>query len=216
MNRRITVKGTSSVSLKPDLIIITMDLVSQEYDYNRTMERAAKSLNTLQEAIDQAGFNKKDLKTTNFDIRTNYKSYRDNKNNYKSIFDGYICEQGLKLEFDFDIEVMSRVLSSIAQASLEPKINIKFSVKNKIAVSEELLVSATKNARQRAEILANASGVTLGELISIDYNFDELCLQSPTKYDLKENYLAMAGASFDIEPDDIKVSDTVSFVWEIK
>ena len=106
MNRLITLKGTGNISVKPDLIIITMDLESHKYDYEETMQLATESVNILQNAIETAGFDKNELKTTNFNIRTNYKNYRDKNDNYKEKFDGYICKQGLKLEFDFNTEVL--------------------------------------------------------------------------------------------------------------
>lgn len=217
MNRMITVKGTGNISVKPDLIVIKMNLESQNHDYNKTMEIAAASVKVLQDAIISAGFDKKDLKTTNFNIDTHYKSYHDKNDNYKSRFDGYICEQGLKLEFDFETATMSKVLTAISKASTDPQLNIQFSVKDKAVVSEELLISATENAKQKAEILAKASSVTLGDLISIDYNWGELHLYSQTRYEISESRLEMSPSSApDIEPDDIDVSDNVSFVWEIK
>lgn len=217
MSRKITVKGTGKVSVKPDLIIVTMNLESQQYDYDKTIERAAESIKALQDAIQSAGFDKKDLKTTSFNIRTHYESYRDKDNNYNSRFDGYLCEQGLKLEFDFNTEVMSKVLTAIAKVSVDPKLNIQFSVKDKAAVSEELLISATENAKRKAEILTKASGVILGDLINIDYNWGELHLYSPTSYVMEDRCMSLAESyAPDIEPDDIVVSDSVSFVWEIE
>ena len=218
MNRIITVKGIGKVSVKPDLIVITMDLESQKYDYDETMVMAAESVMALQDAIQSVGFDKKDLKTTNFNISTHYESYRDKNNDYKSKFNGYICQQGTYLEFDYDTSVMSKVLNAIAKAPINPRLNIKFSVNDKAAVSEELLVSATENAKQKAEILAKAAGVRLGNLISIDYSWGELHLYSQTNYDaMEDKCLIMSDISTpEIEPDDIDVSDTVSFAWEIK
>lgn len=217
MNRLITVKGTGNVSVKPDLIIITMNLESQQLEYDQTMQFAADSVNIITSAIESVGFDKKDLKTTSFNVRTHYESYRDKDNNYKSKFDGYVCEQGLKLEFDFEPKVMSDVLSAIAKTSVNPKLNIQFSVKDKDAVSEELLAQATENARKKAEILSKASGVDLGKLINIDYNWGELHLYSPTRYDMEDRCMVMESSyAPEIEPDDINASDTVTFVWEIK
>ncbi|MDR7855930.1 SIMPL domain-containing protein [Tissierella sp.] len=217
MNRLITVKGTGNVSVKTDLIIITMNLESQQLEYDQTMQFATDSVNIITSAIETVGFDKKDLKTTSFNVRTHYESYRDKDNNYKSRFDGYICEQGLKLEFDFDPKVMSNVLSAIAKATVNPKLNIQFSVKDKAAVSEELLIQATENARKKAEILSKASGVDLGNLINIDYNWGELHLYSPTRYDMEDRCMVMeSSCAPEIEPDDISISDTVTFVWEIK
>ncbi len=216
MNRTITIKGTGKVSVKPDLIIITMRLESHDYEYEKTMKLAAESVNVLQNAIEKAGFNKDNLKTTDFNIRTHYESYRDKDNNYKSRFDGYICEHSLKLEFDFDTGVLSNVLTAIGKAMVEPNLNIQFSVKDKDAVSEELLVRATENAKRKAEILTKASNIALGDLISIDYNWGDLYLYSNTSYNMEDRCMAFKASAPDIEPDDIDVSDTVTFVWEIK
>ena len=75
------------------------------------------------------------------------------------------------------------------------------------------------NARQKAEILTRAAGVTLGTLLSIDYNWGELHLYSPTSCSVGSDDLLMtcsAPADMAIEPDDIDVSDSAVFVWEIR
>jgi len=44
MNRTITIKGTGKISVKPDLIIITMRLESHDNNYEKTMKLAAESV----------------------------------------------------------------------------------------------------------------------------------------------------------------------------
>lgn len=217
MERLITVKGVGNINVKPDLIVITMDLVSHEYSYEDTMELATNSVYALEKAIEKVGFNKKDLKTTRFDISTKYKSYYDENNKYKSEFDGYECEQGLKLQFDLDMNMLSKVLTAITTSGVNPKVNIRFSVRDKQRVSEELLIDATENARRKAEILAKASKVSLGRLVSIDYNWSELNIYSNIEYEMESKIVSEEKAyAPNIEPDDINLSDTVAFVWEIK
>ena len=213
----ITVRGTANISVKPDLIIVSMDLVSHKYNYEDTMALATNSVVAIEKAIKSVGFNEKELKTTSFNINTSYKSYYDEDNKYKSKFDGYVCEQGLKLQFDLDMKVLSNVLVAIAESKVNPKLNIGFSVKDKDAVSEELLIKATENARKKAEVLAKASRVNLGKLVSIDYNWSELNIYSHTSYEMESKSLVMEEAyAPNIEPDDINVRDTVAFVWEIR
>ena len=217
MERLITVKGIGNVNVKPDLIIINMELVSHKYDYEETMKLATDSVSKLEKAIEEAGFNKKELKTTSFNIRTSYKSYYDENKNYKNKFDGYICEQGLKLQFDLDMQVLSKVLTAITKSGVEPRLNIRFSVKDKEKVNEELLINATENARRKAEVLAKASKVNLGKLLTINYNWSEVGIYSKTTYEMENKSLVMEEAyAPNIEPDDIELSDTVTFVWEIK
>ncbi len=49
--RKITVKGTGSASVKPDLIVLSLDLKTQLDTYEETMEEAADSSQKLVEAL---------------------------------------------------------------------------------------------------------------------------------------------------------------------
>ena len=219
MNRTITVKGIGKLSLKPDQTAVSLTLKTVHADYDKAMGKAAKHLEQLRSAITKIGFAKDDLKTTSFDVGTEYKNERDKNGNYKRIFVGYRVTHGLKLEFDFDSQRLSNVLGAIAVCIAEPELNVQFTVKDREAVNTALLESACINAKAKAEILTKASGVTLGELISIDYNWGELHLYSPTRYEMDPPCMAKASTAptaMDIEPDDIDVSDGVTFVWEIK
>ena len=56
--------------------------------------------------------------------------------------------------------------------------------------------------------------------VSIDYNWGELNIVSRTSYEMEDSLMPLAAmkkcCSPEIEPDDIDVSDTVAFTWEIK
>lgn len=219
MNRTITIKGIGKLSLKPDQTVVSPTLKTVRADYDKAMDEAAKHLEQLRSAIAEIGFTKDDLKTTSFDVGTEYENGRDKNGNYKQIFVGYRVTHGLKLEFDFDSQRLSKVLGAIAVCIAEPELNVQFTVKDKEAVDAALLQSACANAKAKAEILTKASGVTLGELVSIDYNWSELHLYSLTHYEMDPPCMARASAAptaMDIEPDDIDVSDSVTFVWEIR
>ncbi|MCQ2430984.1 MAG: SIMPL domain-containing protein [Clostridia bacterium] len=217
MERTITVKGIGHLNLKPDLTVVTFTLKSTKKVYEKAMEDANEKLSALQTALTAIGFDKKDLKTTNFNVCTEYDSVRDANGNYKSVFKGYTCRQDLKLEFDFDTAQLSKVLSAVTGCISEPELSIHFSVKDKAAVSEALLKSAAENARAKAEILAAASGVQLGQLLTINYNWGEIELFSRTNYAMDDRCMGMPKmAAMEIEPDDIEVNDTAAFVWEIR
>ncbi|TCI30244.1 DUF541 domain-containing protein [Exiguobacterium sp. SL-10] len=216
MDRTITVKGTGKVSTKPDLIVVRMDLSSRAVRYEETMNGAALVVTRLQKAIEQAGFAKTDLKTTDFSIDTDYESYRDKQGNYKSRFRGYVCQQKTKLEFPLDTKQLSSVIEHVSNSLAEPKLSISFTIKNADAVQDELLASAAANARHRAELLAKGAGATLGDLLQIDYTWGELHLYSPTRLTLHDEVLFSEAAMPELEPDEIDLSDSATFVWAIR
>lgn len=219
MSKTITVKGIGKVSAVPDYVVITMSLEAHENDYEETLELAAKKIEYLNASLVEIGFEKKTVKTTSFNVRTDYERVKDRNGNYKSVFNGYVCSHRLKVEFDFDTKRLAQTLYAISKCLAQPELSIVFTVKDASAVNKELLRSATINAKEKAQILCDASGVELGELLSIDYNWGELNIVSHTEYMLEEKCMAMPVgglADIDIEPDDIDVSDTATFVWEIK
>ena len=83
--KTITVKGMGKVSVKPDLIVISMNLETKDKDYEQTMNLASEKINMLSKALQNVGFKKDDIKTCHFNIRTNYESERDGKGIYKSV-----------------------------------------------------------------------------------------------------------------------------------
>ncbi len=214
-DRIITVKGIGNVSVKPDLIVITMSLENTDYSYSGAMQLASGAIDAIRTALISVGYVKDDLKTTDFNINTDYESYKDTKGNWKQKFNGYKCTHRLKLEFDFDMERLTDTLSAIASSGANPEFEINFSVKDKNAVSDQLLQNAVKNASEKAAVLAAAAGLSLGAIQRIDYSWGELRFYSDTKMIEPLYYESKAAPAMDIEPEDIKVNDTVTVVWSI-
>ena len=215
----ITVKGTGNVSARPDYIVLSLNIEVLSETYDRAMTDASERIKRLQDVAALVGYEKSDLKTTSFNVQTRYENVKDRQGNYKREFAGYACSYHLKLAFGFDSKQLAKVISAIANCGAQPEISVAFTVKSPEKINEELLISATENAKMKAEILCKASGNTLGQLLNIDYNWGELNVFSRTSYDVEDciqPLMAMSKCAVpEIEPDDIDVSDTVSFPWKI-
>ena len=217
-NKELVVKGIGKISTSPDIIVIEMTLNVVDLEYNQTMQRSTKLIDRLRNAVQTAGHDGKSLKTTNFNIGTEYDRYQD-KNVWKNRFVGYACNHDLRLEFDLYMEILGETLSAIVGSDAKPKLKIRFSIKDPTAVSEELLKNAIENAKWKAGVLAKSAGVTLGDIQRIDYNWSDIRFYSDTMYDMKEAVFENALSvpmSMDIEPENIDVKDTATVVWSIQ
>lgn len=212
--RIITVRGKGKIQEKPDLVLVTLSVESKHYEYEQAMAIASESIQSLASKVESLGFDRKDLKTTSFDIDTDYENYKDQYDHYQRRFIGYIVSQRLNLTFDFDSKKLGEVLKGISETSANPTLSIGFSVRDKELLEEKLLIDAAKSATRRAEILTTAAGTELGALLSIDYDWSELHLYS--EVNVRSDMLLEASVLPEIEPDDIEVGDTVTFKWEIK
>lgn len=215
--KTITVKGVGKASVKPDLVVLSLSLETIGQAYEFAMNNAAEKIDELNKSLAVVGLEKDSVKTTDFSVRTDYESKKDRNGNYYRKFNGYVVRHRLKVAFDFDSKMLAQTLSAIASCVSHPEISINFTVKDASAVNKALLASAAENAKRKAEILSAASGVKLGELISIDYNWGELDVYSHTRYDIEDECkcLMSVPTSMDIEPDNIDASDTVTFIWQL-
>lgn len=157
-------------------------------------------------------------------MSTNVECKPNRKGVGEYIRNGFKCSNRLKLAFDFNSEKLTKTVEAISECVAEPKVNISFSVKDEEAVKDELLKTAGANAKRRAQILCESAGGKLGDLITVNYNWNEISILSPTHFDsinetasLLDEFTAaapsMAPKSF--EPDDIDLSDSAVFVWAI-
>ncbi len=217
MTKTITVKGIGNARVKPDYVVIMIYIDSHNKNYNRTIKNAARKIESLQEAVCEAGFEKSDLKTINFDVTTDYHHEEDRDGNGRRVFDGYVCSYTLRLSFDFDNQRLADTLTAIAGCDVDPDLDIGFTVKDPSVIRETLLRNAAENARKKAEILCAAANVKLGDLIHINYNWSEFKIQSRTSYKSVSRPVMLASKAGmpDITPDDIDANDTVAFIWEI-
>ena len=198
MPRTVTVKGVGAVSIKPDHIEITLNVISKADEYAEAVNAANAAVVKLQDAITSVGFAREELKTLNFNVKTNYENEADDMGRYRRVFRGYVCGYRLKLGFDMNVALLSRTIDAIAGSGADAELSISFTVKSPERVSDELLRSAAQNAREKAETLCAASGVKVGELLSIDYNWSDINVYSVSSY-------AAAG----------EAQDTATFVWTI-
>jgi len=216
MERIITITGVGATSTPPDQISVSIRLESQDLSYEKAEKEIREKTANLQQSVKDCGLPLENLKTANWYVRT---ITRLNKNQ-EEIFCGYHFRHLLEFHLNLNFSLLTRFLQSISDHHVCPALSIQFKLENPAAVKEELLVSATKDARKKAEILASASGVSLGKLLRIDYSWGEIQVSSPTRYedgrfaDMLYSF-SKSNSMEDICPQEIKNQEHATFVWEI-
>lgn len=216
--RVITVKGIGKVQAKVDYIVVSLTLTNLKKDYHEVMSLESERLNLLTAQLCNCGFEKNEIKTTEFNVDSVYESESDANGNYKEVFKGFKCIHQLKIAFDYNMTLLNQVLTAVSKSNSNPKINISFTVKDKKRISDELLKAACKDAIRKATVLCEASGYKLGALLKLDYNWNEVCFESKTEYSrpsIFERKIYFFDEDIDIQPEDISANDSAVFVWEI-
>ena len=219
MEKTMKVTGKGKLSVKPDLIRLLLDVQKVCETYEEALRESTAQTEHLKDSLESLGFARTDLKTLRFHVDTEYENYRDENNVWKNRFLGYKFTHAMKLEFDADNRKLGQVLYALAHAKVHPEIHINYTIKDAEAAKNRLLAKAVADSKEKAKVLAEAAGVTLGDIVTIDYSWGEIefisrpverCMTMSAK-----NAAPADGYSIDIEPDDIDVTDTVTVVWEI-
>lgn len=86
MNKTITVKGIGKASASPDYVILYLGLKAQDKKYDQAMAQAAEQIQHLKDSLFQIGFERDAVKTTDFDVDTEYENEKDGFGNYTKLY----------------------------------------------------------------------------------------------------------------------------------
>ena len=215
----LTVKGIGRESLKPDQILITCTLSANDTDYAALTSLEAEKLEELTKALEKIGFGKDNIKTSSFNIGTDYENYQTEERVWKRRFVGYSLNHGLSFVFDYDMKLLNKVINALSTCDkADPSFNIGFTVKDKESASDRLIQKAIKDAQRKALSIAQAAGVSLGEIQSICFDNDETVFASPSSLSRSAGgaELYRGAAEIDITPDDVVSEMSVTVVWVIE
>jgi uncharacterized protein YggE len=217
--RTITVRGSGTASAAPDTIELNLTISKLDVEYAKAMAQATRAVVALEDLTEAVGLTRTDLKTVNFNVSTRTTSYQDRlTKEWRDKFLGYEVTNRMRLSFDFDTNRLNDILSKLSEhKDVDPNLSIRFTIKDDAPLKDQVLLSATASAKHRAEHLARAAGVTLGDLQDISYSWGRVDVYSETEYQprMLKAEMMMDVASMDFTPEDIEVTDEVTFVWEI-
>lgn len=221
MERTIKVTGKGKISVKPDTIRLTITQSALYPVYEEAIKDSADKKEFLNNKLQELGFEKSKLKTLHYNVDSEYESYQDKNNNWKRRFSGYKYTHRMKLEFASDNALLGKVLSVVSRCPGEPEFSIQYTISDAEAAKNELLAKAVEDSKIKANVLSTAAGVSLKEIMTIDYSWGEIDFVTRPVNELMmrsciDSELAEESINFDIEADDIDVTDTVTVVWSIE
>lgn len=168
----IMVQGEGKKFYKPNEVEISINFFANDMNYEKALEKGTKSVEDfIQNVLMVLNINKEELKTRNFRIFQNIKY--DYKINQESD-NGFDYNQSATLKLDYNMEIISDLMERISKLEKPPKYNMTFNIKEKENAKKEVMSEAYIKAKEKAEIIAMASGKKLKDCIKVDFRpFEE-------------------------------------------
>ena len=211
----MTITGTATKSFAPDLIAVSLEHSKTFETYEGALKDASSRTGQIRALAIEAGLNGDDLKTNGFSVDAAYETYKDSDHNYLKRFVGYKNYVAFEIAFAFDNKVLSRLLGKLT--GTEDKIGFSYRLSNPEKAKEEVMGLATKSAIRKANLIAEAASIGLGDIINIDYSVKEINLryQSHMMLDCCPTN-GNEGPEIDITPRDLTFTDSVTVIFGIK
>ncbi len=159
----IVVTGTAFATVKPDMATVNMRIEARGKTSSEVREALAVQIAKVQQAVAFAGVTEDKIKTGQYSIVNNVIHRR----NGQSQTIGYrgTCTFTAQVE---EINKIGTVVDRIGRLNEVQITGINFGLLHQEEMERNLLAQATANAKEKAAIVANAGGRTLGALLSAD------------------------------------------------
>ena len=203
----ISVSGSGQASGTPDVAYINLGVDTVDPDVGQAVENANTEMAAIIAALTDAGVDPKDIQTTNFNV---YPEDRYDQNGQPTGERVYHVQNSLTVTVR-DISNVGTIIEAGLGAGADSINGLNFGIDDTAELEQEARVNAIADARQRAEQLAAAFGVTLGDPIIIS-EVSGGYYQPPMPLAARD---AMGGSAAQITPGQLQVSVQVNVTFAI-
>ncbi|MFP6723318.1 MAG: SIMPL domain-containing protein [Candidatus Poribacteria bacterium] len=206
-SKGIRVSGTGIVKASPDIIHASIGVQTFDEKAKTAVDINNEKINAIFSALTEKGVSKTDFETVSFNIYPQRDFRRDPPNQIV----GFQVNNTISVTIR-NLNHVGEILQATIQAGANNISGINFTVEDVVKVREKARVEAVKDAKQKAESMAETLGVKVGKVISLNETGGNYPPVVRREYDV-----TMADAEVPIQtPSELEISITVEIIFEIE
>jgi len=213
----IIVEGKGIKRFIPNQVIMNINFITKDNNYDKVLELGSNNVIIfIKEILKKNNLDDKLLKTRNFVIREETK-YNEITRKYEP--DGYSYNQSATLEFDYDMDMIAKIMESISKLDNPPVYQINFGIKDEREARRSIIKDAYLDAENQAIAIAEASKKQLKECIKIDFKpfstsyISETSLGNEMVFAKSSSLTVNNALSKSFTPEEIELSETLYCLW---
>jgi uncharacterized protein len=210
----ITVTGIGEASGTPDLARVIVGVEIQSQDLAMAFEQSNSQIDSVINAVVEAGVAREDVRTTNLNVFINRGMQPPpgpEASGMTQSGDTYNVSNQIRLVVR-DVDNVAGVINAAVAAGANNIFGLEFGIEDQDALQSDARADAFADARGDAEELAQLAGVTLGEVVLIQEG------GSPAFGPMNMSFAEMGrggGGGATIEPGQLTVNSTVTVTFAI-
>jgi uncharacterized protein YggE len=167
----ITVDGEATIYVDPDHASIDFGVDTQATTVSDALRQNNEKMNSVLAALRGTGLANADIQTTQFSINPQHplvKGSSYQQYDY-SIVSGYQVTNKITVTVS-DMAKVGAIVDAAANAGANSSNSVVFEIKNREELLDKARAQAMRNAKHKAEMMANAVGAEVGPLITVGNN----------------------------------------------
>jgi uncharacterized protein YggE len=198
--RTVTVSGTATIRSAPDEAVVSLGVRTEAETAKGAMQQNAERMTAVIGAIVDSGISREDIATAYLSL---YPNYSENG----TTVSGYVAENQIAVTVR-DIPAVGDLIDLAVDAGADTLGGITFQLSDENEGRDDALRAAVEDARSKAEVLADATGATLGQVVSVSEASSGF---PPPVYEER----AAADLATPIVPPELETQVTVSVEWAL-
>ncbi len=208
----ITVLGKATVSSPPDEAVLTLTVESDGTDPGAAMNANSAAVTKVMERLKAEGVEATAIETANVTV---YPVRAYNQQTGEETLTGYRAQNTVTVTLK-DADAVSKVLSAAVEAGVNNFSGPVWRLRDDSAAVADALKQAVENAKTKAETLAGAQGVKVGNVLMMNEGSVSVPI-SPVYYEAYDMARSVAGAAVEAPPIsaaslDVTATVTVTYV----
>ena len=163
--RTISVSGSASVEVAPDMATLTLGVTRQARSAGDALAAVREISAAIFARLEAAGIAPRDMQTSNLNLRPLY-SDRSSPQNEPPRIVGYQASNMVTVRV-LKLEDLGGILDQVARDGANTFNGLQFGILDPDPLADQARAAAVRDAMARAALLAGAAGVTLGPVLSI-------------------------------------------------
>jgi len=209
--RTITIDGEGKVTAKPDIALINLSVVSQGSTVKQVTLDGNQKMTEVINAVKALGVDAKDVMTSSYNLYPDY-AYPENQ---QPQIKGYSLTQGIAVKVR-KLDTVDDVLDVGIKSGANQVGQLSFDIDEDSALKKEARDMAFKKAREKADQMASAAGVSIGRVITFSEGYSAPVTPMYRQYDMAYATSAEMAPAPSIEPGSKELVVTVSVTYEIQ
>ncbi len=203
---KITVTGQGRVETVPDMATITLGVTQDAKAASDAMRATSEAMGQALDSLTALGVEERDIQTSNISLNP---VWTGNYNDGDRRITGYLASNTVRVRVR-DLDALGELMDAVIQDGANAFQGLSFGVADPQPLQDEARKNAVSEAMRKAQIMAEAAGLTLGSVRSMS----EAGNTAPRPV-MMEMAAARSSDAVPVAAGEVSLSATVTMVFEL-